>query len=142
MSTEKLENALNSLSDAITIHDREGNILFANSAAEGFLNATGPIGGKCYEVFHGLDAPPDYCPSCRCWETKTEISLERYEPHIEKRIHIRTVPQFDAEGLMVATIHIIKEVKPDKYTHSSISENILSVRESPQGKLVSDNAPI
>jgi len=138
----KLEAFLNSLSESITVHDRDGNIQFANQAAEELLKAAGPVGGKCYKVFHGLDAPPDYCPSCKCWETRAEITVERYEPHIGKTIRIRTVPQFDAQGRMVATIHIIKEAKPGASRTPSAPENILFVREPSQVRLVSDNAPI
>jgi PAS domain-containing protein len=111
MVSETLKDTLNSLTDAITIHDKDYNTVFANDAARKLLDIGDTPGGKCYRLYHGADSPPENCPSCRCWDTQSEAVIINHEPHLKKTVQIRAVPQFDSEGKMTALIHIAKEVR-------------------------------
>ena len=111
MGTVNLLDTFLSLTDAITVHDRNFNVLFANKAAEAFLSIDSAKTEKCYKHYHGLDAPPVFCLSCKSWDSKKEIAHEYYEPKVGKFIQLRAIPQFDREGDMTALIHIAKEVR-------------------------------
>ena len=100
-----------SLTDSITVHDRDFNVLYANKAAEAFLAIDPNSIEKCYRHYHGLDAPPEFCLSCGCWQTHREIAHEYFEPKLGKFIQLRAIPQFDQKGDMAALIHIAKEAR-------------------------------
>ena len=60
------EDAFNTITDMVTIHDKDFNIIRANKAAEKilglpFLEATK---AKCFEYYHGAGCPPEDTP-CR-----------------------------------------------------------------------------
>ncbi len=60
------EDTFNAITDAITIHDNDFNIIHSNQAAEKILGLPerDNSNGKCFEYFHGTQAPPQNCPSC------------------------------------------------------------------------------
>lgn len=67
MKTEKLifqsrkdwEDIFNTITDMVTIHDRDFNIIYANNAAKKVLGL--PLleipKVKCYEYYHGTNCP-------------------------------------------------------------------------------------
>ncbi len=59
------EETFNNITDMITIHDRDYNIIHANKAAEELLGL--PLlenkGSKCYRFYHGTESAPEGCPS-------------------------------------------------------------------------------
>ncbi len=65
------EDTFNNITDMITVHDRDFNIIHANRAAEKILDL--PFlkskKAKCYEHYHGENSPPKGCPSCECLRT-------------------------------------------------------------------------
>ena len=81
MGSEILKDTLNSVDDAVTVHDSDYNIVFANTAAKRLLNTGSLQENKCYRLYHGLDSPPDFCPSCKCWDTEKETVVMNHEPH-------------------------------------------------------------
>src|SRR5512135_1285247 len=71
------------ITDMITVHDGDFNIIHANKAAEKILGL--PIltsKAKCYEYYHGSDAPPAGCPSCKCFGSGKISTFEMFEPHL------------------------------------------------------------
>ncbi len=71
--THDWEDTFNSITDMVTIHDKDFNIIHANKAAQkilhlDFLNMSPQ---KCFRFFHGTDRPPDGCPSCDCLKHRT-----------------------------------------------------------------------
>lgn len=62
----------NSITDMVTVHDKDWNIILANKAAEKILGlpllekAKDP---KCFQYYHGKESPPEGCPSCSCLQT-------------------------------------------------------------------------
>jgi PAS domain-containing protein len=69
---------LESLSQPVSLVDRDLNIIYSNSARNGHLNASASsiIGKKCYTITHGLDDPcwlhgiPS-CPAMSSFEKNT-----------------------------------------------------------------------
>jgi PAS domain-containing protein len=71
LQKDNRENIINRISDLITIHDRDFNIIYANEAARIILGLPSLNGKKlkCYKYYHGEDHPPKECPSCNCIKT-------------------------------------------------------------------------
>lgn len=99
------------LTEMITLHDKDFNIIYANEAAKKILNL--PLldvtNAKCYEYYHGKEHPPEICPSCRCLLTGEPVSFERYEPHLNMLLKIKAIPLFDdSNSQLIGLIHIVK----------------------------------
>jgi PAS domain S-box-containing protein len=106
------ENTFNAITDMITIHDTEFNILRANRAAEKILEL--PLlenqKAKCYNYYHGSDQPPENCASCKCLETEEPVTCEMYEPHLSKYLEIRAMPLYDSGDHLSGLIHVIRDI--------------------------------
>jgi PAS domain-containing protein len=78
-SAHDWEDTFNTITDMITIHDKDFTIIRANRAARERLDlsADGMGAQKCFRYFHGADCPRD-CPS---WEHRpAQPSLRPFEP--------------------------------------------------------------
>ena len=65
-SAHDWEDTFNTITDIITIHDKDFTVVRANRAArERLALSDGGLGKeKCFRLFHGADCPPQDCPSC------------------------------------------------------------------------------
>lgn len=116
------EDTFNTITDMITIHDKDFNIIRANKAAADTLGL--PVLGsgqvKCYQFYHGKDNPPDNCLSCECFQTKSPVSFETYEPHLDKFLEIRAMPRFDDNNQVAGLIHVIRDITERKKVEESL----------------------
>jgi hypothetical protein len=116
--TQKKEESLKGntegiLTEMITIHDKDFNIMYANEAAKKILNLppSDATEAKCYEYYHGKDYPPEICPSCKCILTGEPVIFEKYEPHLNMFLKIKAIPLFDdGNSQLIGLIHIVKPV--------------------------------
>lgn len=115
------ENTFNAITDMITIHDTEFNILRANKAAEKILGL--PLitqKAKCYQYYHGSDQPPENCASCKCLVTERPVSCEMYEPHLSKFLEIRAMPMYDSSDRLSGLIHVIRDITQRKSVEEAL----------------------
>jgi PAS domain S-box-containing protein len=117
------EDTFHAITDMITIHDKDFNIIYANRAAEKILQIPGfGEGSKCFRFYHGTVAPPDGCPSCNCLKTGEPADFEIFEPHLNMYIEIRSMPRFDKNGKLIGLIHIARDVTERKKTEEAIEQ--------------------
>jgi signal transduction histidine kinase len=118
------EDTFNNITDMITIHDINYNIIFANKAAEKMLQL--PLmdisQNKCYKYYHGKESPPKGCPSCACLKTEKPDSFEIYEPHLKKYVEIRAMPQFNSKKEMIGLIHIVRDISDRKRMEDALQK--------------------
>ena len=115
------EDTFNTITDMITIHDMDFNIIRSNIAAQkvlglAFLTTTKE---KCYEHYHGKSNPPEGCPSCECYETGKSASFEIFEPHMKKFLEVRAMPRFDINKQMIGLIHVVRDITETKNIEES-----------------------
>jgi PAS domain S-box-containing protein len=89
------ENTFDNLTDIVTIHDKDFNVIRSNRAAQNLfgLPFTDIIKEKCYKLFHGEQHVPENCPSCETVKTGKPCSFEVFEPSFKKHIEIRAMPR-------------------------------------------------
>jgi diguanylate cyclase (GGDEF)-like protein/PAS domain S-box-containing protein len=109
------EHTFNTITDMITIHDRDFNIIRANKAAEQILGLPFLLPGtKCYKYYHGKDDPMEGCPSCDCIKSGMPVSFEMSEPYLNMYLEIRAIPRFDAGNKLAGLLHIARDITERK----------------------------
>lgn len=113
-SKQNWEDTFNTITDMITIHDRDFNIIHANKAAEKILSIpsleiTKVI--KCYNL--GKDCPPQWGSNCERLKSGKSDSYELFEPHLNKFFEIRSIPRFDNNEI-IGVIHIVRDITENK----------------------------
>ena len=118
------EDTFNIIPDSITIHDKNFNIIQANTAAVNILGLPGirPINAKCYRYYHGLDSVPQNCPSSEHFATAKSGVREVFEPNLQMFLEIRVMPRLDDQGNVVGLIHICRDITNRKKLEESIEE--------------------
>lgn len=106
------ESTFDTITDMITIHDENFNIIRSNKAAADILGLTWLEMGraKCYEYYHGTEGPPAGCPSCESLRTGQPSVQERYEPHLDRHFEIRAIPRLDEAGGVRGLIHVVRDI--------------------------------
>ncbi len=118
------EDTFNNITDMITIHDKDFNIIFANKSAEKMLQL--PLlnisKNKCYKYYHGKESPPEGCPSCACLKTNEPVTFEIYEPHLKRYIEIRAMPQLNSRKELIGLIHIVRDISERKSMEDALQK--------------------
>jgi len=111
------EDTFDGITDMVTIHDKDFNIIRANRAAREILKLPDSEVNKvlkCFKYYHGTECPPQGCPSCECLKTGKTASFELFEPHLNKHIEIRAMPRFDERGDIIGIVHIVRDITDRK----------------------------
>lgn len=126
------EDVFNTITDMITIHDADFNIVRANKSAEKvlgleLLNITR---AKCYEYYHGAGCPPEGCPSCVVLKTGKPAHFEIFEPHLNIFMEIRAIPRFDETGKnLVGLIHVVRDITGRKQAETELERYRIHLEE-------------
>ena len=121
------EDTFSMISDSITIHDNDYNIISANRAARETLKlpADAAAPPKCHAYYHGTPCPPLDCPSCKCAGSDKEITTEKFEPHLNRFIEVRAIPRIDREGVRKGIIHVVRDISDRKRLEEELRHRAL-----------------
>ncbi len=118
------EDTFDTITDMITVHDKDFNIIRANKAAEKILNL--PLlkvnEDKCFRYYHGTDRPPAGCPSCTCLDTKESTAFEIFEPHLNMFLELRAMPRFDSNNELIGLVHVARDITERKKIEDEIKK--------------------
>ncbi|MBI4682151.1 MAG: PAS domain S-box protein [Nitrospirae bacterium] len=116
------EDTFDTITDMITIHDRDFNIIRANKAAEKILGL--PLmetsKAECFKYYHGTASPPESCPSCECLKTGEPSTFELFEPHLNMYLELRAMPRFDSNNKLIGLIHVARDITERKKIEDEI----------------------
>lgn len=115
-SQKMWQDTFDGITDLISIHDSEFNIIKANRAfAEYFgLHPREIINKKCYEIFHGAASPIEGCPNITTLKEKRPATTEIMDAKTNKIFQISTFPFYFHEAEFQGTIHIAKDITEEK----------------------------
>ncbi len=111
------EDTFNTITDMVTVHDKDFNIIRANKSAEKLLKLPGydkAASVKCYTFYHGAEAPMKGCPSCNSIKTGEPCTSEIFEPHLNMFLEIRAIPRLDRNNTVMGLIHVVRDITTRK----------------------------
>ena len=119
------ERTFNSIPDLIMILDTQHRIVRANKTMFDALARTEQeiIGKTCYELVHGTDSPPSFCPHSKLLSDGKEHAEEVLEPRLGGTYDIRVSPVVDSTGNLVGSIHISRDITGRKQTEENLRKN-------------------
>ena len=125
-SKQDWEETFDTITDMITVHDRDFNIVRANKAAQKilglpFLEKTPDV--KCFKYYHGAEKPPEECPSCQCFKTGKPVTFEIFEPHLKMFLEVNAYPRFDANNELAGVIHVVRDISGQKKMQEYLSHS-------------------
>jgi PAS domain S-box-containing protein len=112
------ESTFDAVTDMVTVHDMDFNIVRANPAAMAILGLQKPEGislKKCFSCYHGTESPPLGCVSCQSLKTEKPSAIEVFEPHLNKHLDIRAMPRFGNDHRLVGLIHVVRDITERKH---------------------------
>ncbi len=103
--------ALASNPDGVSFQATDYTILYANPTLERLLGipAGSLVGKKCYQVFHGTDAPIPICPAKMLAHGEDEWEETFFEPRLGKWIWVRTAKAELPNGTR-GFVHTVRDV--------------------------------
>jgi PAS domain S-box-containing protein len=110
------ELTFNTITDMITVHDNDFNIIRSNASAKKILGLPDNLNSKvkCFNYFHGTDSPLEECASCSSFLTKEATTIELFEKRLNMFIEIRSIPRFDQDGNIFGFIHVVRDISERK----------------------------
>ena len=116
MNERVWEQTFDAVSDLILIVDHEHTITRVNRSMAERCHCTPAelIGRKCFEVVHGATSVPAYCAHSIITATGEPQALELGLDPLQGVFDINISPMFDADGSVVATVHIAREITDKK----------------------------
>ncbi|HDY71062.1 MAG TPA: PAS domain S-box protein, partial [Nitrospirae bacterium] len=109
---QEWSNTFDSISDFVSVHDREFRIVKANKALVDFLGIALEelIGRRCYEVFHGTDRPLLNCPYIESMRLKKTVTAEVEYTKLGIPLLVTSSPLFNGDGDLIGDVHFAKDV--------------------------------
>lgn len=110
------EETFDTINEAITIQDIDFNIIRANRAAVEMLALPqrAILDQKCFQSYHGTEAPPARCPSCMAARSGSASVSEMYEPHLDKYIEVKSLPRFNKQQELIGIVHVVRDITEQK----------------------------
>lgn len=130
------ETTFDSMTDGVSVHDVDHNIIRANQGMATLLGTTKEklIGSKCYRSMHGCDSPIAQCPRQEVMNSGRGVSLEIEEPRLNKVMRLTVNPVLGDDGEILGLVHVFRDVTERKRMREQLlqSEKMAAV-----GQLVS-----
>jgi PAS domain S-box-containing protein len=118
------QGTFDTITDVITIHDKDFNIIRANKAATEKLGLSFQeiLSQKCYKSYHGKDSPPDSCPGRAILKSGKPSTTELFEPHLDRFIELKALPRLDENNQIIGVIHIVSDITDRKIAEQELEE--------------------
>ena len=135
-AAEEWRTTFDSITDAISIHDKEYRIVRVNKAFADIVHAKPKqlIGKYCYEVMHGTKRPLQKCPHRQTLQTKKHAEAEFIENKWGICLQVSTSPVLSEAGEITGSVHITRDITERKRREEQL---IMTDRLASIGKLVS-----
>jgi len=113
---QEWETTFNTIADMVFIQDNKYTIIRANRAFSDFLHLAPEecIGKKCYHLLHGSQDVHASCPCAQMQLTKKPVTVEFFEPYLNKYLEISASPMVNDDGNITSSVHIMRDITEQK----------------------------
>ncbi len=115
-SQKQWQDTFDSITDLISIHDRDFNIIKANHAFAAVFGLTPGevINRKCYDFFHDEGSPLPGCPHEAAMKENRAVTEEVSDAKAGNIFRISTFPYRSPDGKLIGTVHIARDITEEK----------------------------
>ena len=123
---EEWENTFDTVPDLISIMDTNYHIVRANRALTDRLGAypEETAGLTCYNVMHGLNVPPSFCPYLKLLEGGQEHTAEVHEDRWGGDFIVSVSPLKDADGNLIGGVHVARDITGRKAAEEEVKRSL------------------
>ncbi len=120
---EEWERTFDAIPDLIMLLDQGHRIIRVNAALAMRLGRRPEQleGRYCYEVVHGLDAPPDSCPHAQLLKSGKEQMGEVAEERLGGIFNISVTPLQNESGQLVGAVHVARDITLHKQAEKELA---------------------
>ncbi|MHC4563566.1 MAG: PAS domain S-box protein [Planctomycetota bacterium] len=119
---DRWERTFDSVPDLIVMIDNQYKIQRVNKAMAGRLGLTPAecVGKTCYEVVHGTDEPPSFCPHAQVLADGREQEAELHDPKFGGDFMVSVSPIKDEEGQITGSVHVARDISERLRTEQAL----------------------
>jgi PAS domain S-box-containing protein len=145
-AAQEWRTTFDSITDLISIHDKDNRLLRVNKAVADLLKTTPKelLGRYCHEAMHGTKEPPVNCPHLQTMITGKPAVAEIYSPNLEIFFHESTSPLFNEKGEVIGTVMVARDVTKQKRMEEQliVTDRLASIGELSSGIAHELNNPL
>lgn len=121
-AAEEWRSTFDSLQDLISLQDKNYKVTRVNMAYAKAVGKTPKeaINHTCYEMFHNLKQPLQYCPHTVTLATKRPTTVEHFDPLRKVYYNITVTPIFDEHGEILGTVHTARDITEYKKAQNDL----------------------
>ena len=122
---EDWERTFAAVPDLIALLDTGHRITRVNRAMAERLGCTPEqaVGARCFEVVHGLSAPPDFCPHTKMLASGKQERAEVAEARLGGVFDITIAPLRNAVGGLVGSVHVAHDITERKRAEQALQKS-------------------
>ncbi len=122
---DEWERTFDAVPDLISIMAPDHTIRRINRAMAAKLGTLPPdaVGLKCYQVVHGTDAPPSFCPHAKLMADHQEHVAEIFEEKIGGHFLVTCTPLFSRDGDLAGGVHVARDINETKQAEEVLKES-------------------
>lgn len=120
------EQTVDAIGDCMMLVDEHCRILRANRALADCLGTTPSalISQYCYQIIHGVDAPPSDCPHAQLMVAQDQTrSIEMDLPRLKGTFHFVVYALHDQDGKFSGSINVLKDITAEKRLQAQLIQS-------------------
>ncbi len=121
---QEWERTFDVVPDMIAILDKDYRIVRVNKAMAERLNLDFKdcVGKLCYQMMHGTDQPPSYCPNAMLLKDYNEHIVEVNESRLDANLLVTVSPIFNPDGQLLGSVHVARDISRQKQVEKELKD--------------------
>lgn len=132
---EEWERTFDAVPDLIFLLDTDFHVLRSNKpmADKLCLSTEETVGLTCYEMMHGTNTPPSFCPHKKLVEDSHQHTADVHIDHLDSYFTVSVSPLYYSDGEIMGSVHvardITKRIKAENEVKKSLKEKEMLLKE-------------